>query len=165
MSTKGKAIFSLEPILLFVLGLILSFGWMAVGPSNQELLANFAKAVDFCEAAKSVRGIPWWSPMFMQGTSLAMDWSFMFTNAVMLLFSLLLGFLVGPKVAIAVCLGLGALGMFFFLRRYSEKTLPAALGALLFLCFPSVLTRAVHFEHFVVVVSMALLPWVFWSLS
>ena len=103
--------------------------------------------------------------MFMQGTSLAMDWSFMFTNAVMLLFSLLLGFLVGPKVAIAVCLGLGALGMFFFLRRYSEKTLPAALGALLFLCFPSVLTRAVHFEHFVVVVSMALLPWVFWSLS
>ena len=150
---------------VLALSALLTFFWLRQPVSNQELLANFAKAGDFWEAAKSVRGIPWWSPMFMQGTSLAMDWSFMLTNAVMLLFSLPLGFLVGPKVAAAVCLGLGALGMFFFLRRYAEKALPAAIGAILFLCFPSVLTRAVHFEHFVVVVSLALLPWVLWSLS
>ena len=101
----------------------------------------------------------------MQGTSLAMDWSFMLTNAVMLLFSVPIGFLIGPKVAVACCLCVGALGMFFFLRRYAETTLPAALGAVLFLCNPSVLTRAVQFEHFVVVVSLAVLPWVFWSLT
>ncbi len=62
----------------------LTYFWLQQPVSNQELVANFAKAGDFFRAAKSVRGIPWWSPMFMQGTSLAMDWSFMFTNAVML---------------------------------------------------------------------------------
>lgn len=161
---KYNRLFYSTITVVFALSALLTLFWLRQPVSNQELLANFAKAGDFWEAAKSVRGIPWWSPMFMQGTSLAMDWSFMLTNAVMLLFSLPLGFLVGPKVAAAVCLGFGALGMFFFLRRYTKKDIAAALGAILFLCFPSVLTRAVHFEHFVVVVSLALLPWVFWSL-
>ena len=140
----------------------LTYFWLQQPVSNQELVANFAKAGDFFRAAKSVRGIPWWSPMFMQGTSLAMDWSFMFTNAVMLAFSSPLGFLAGPKVAVAVGLALGAVGMIFFLQRYTENRLSALMGGGLFLFAPSVLTRAVGFEHFVVLVSLALLPWVFW---
>ena len=146
---------------LFVICL---FAWLQQPVSNQELVANFAKAGDFFRAAKSVGGIPWWSPMFMQGTSLAMDWSFMLTNAVLLAFSGTLGFLAGSKVAVAVCLVLGALGMHFFLQRYTENRLSAVLGGFLFLCFPAVLTRALGFEHFVVLMSLALLPWVFWSL-
>ena len=147
---------------LFVICL---FAWLQQPVSNQELVANFAKAGDFFRAAKSVGGIPWWSPMFMQGTSLAMDWSFMLTNAVLLAFSGTLGFLAGSKVAVAVCLALGALGMHFFLQRYTENRLSALMGGGLFLFAPSVLTRAVGFEHFVVLVSLALLPWVFWSLT
>jgi len=146
---------------LFVICLM---AWLQQPVSNQELVANFAKAGDFFRAAMSVRGIPWWSPMFMQGTSLAMDWSFMLTNAVMLAFSGPLGLLAGPKVAVATGLALGSLGMFSFLHRYTGNRLSAVLGGILFLCFPSVLTRALGFEHFVVLVSLALLPWVFWSL-
>ena len=138
--------------------------WLQQPVSNQELLANFAKAGDFFRAAKSLGGIPWWSPMFLQGTSLAMDWSFMLTNAVLLAFSGTLGFLAGPKVAVGTSLVLGSLGMYSFLQRYTENRFSAVMGAFLFLCFPAVLTRAVGFEHFVVLLSLALLPWVFWSL-
>ncbi len=138
--------------------------WLQQPVSNQELLANFAKAGDFFRAAKSVGGIPWWSPMFLQGTSLAMDWSFMLTNAALLAFSGTLGFLAGPKVAAGAGLFLGSLGMFSFLHRYTKNRPSALIGAFLFLFAPSVLTRAVGFEHFVVLASLALLPWVFWSL-
>ena len=71
MSTKGKAIFSLEPILLFVLGLILSFGWMAVGPSNQELLANYAKAKDLWDLILANKGFAWWTPNYLGGAPTA----------------------------------------------------------------------------------------------
>jgi len=65
MSAKGKPIFSLEPILLSVLGLILSLGWFAAGPSNQELLANYAKAKDLWDLILANRGFAWWSPNYL----------------------------------------------------------------------------------------------------
>lgn len=67
MSAKGKPIFSLEPILLSVLGLILSSGWFAAGPSNQELLANYAKAKDLANLIWENKGFAWWSPNYLGG--------------------------------------------------------------------------------------------------
>ena len=159
---KRLLYFSFALVLINIV--FLTYVWLQQPVSNQELVANFAKAGDFFRAAKSMGGIPWWSPMFMQGTSLAMDWSFMLTNAVLLAFSGTLGFLAGPKVAVATCLALGSLGMISFLHRYTGNRLSAVLGGFLFLCFPAVLTRALGFEHFVVLMSLALLPWVLWSL-
>jgi len=138
--------------------------WTRVAVSDQELLANFAKAGDFFRGIQSVCGLPWWSPNFLQGTSLAMAWGYMFSNAVMLAGALPFGFLVGSKVAVGCSLLAGAAGMYSFLRRWNAGGTSAWLGALLFLLNPSVLTRAVGFEHFVVVVSLAVLPWVFWAI-
>ena len=138
--------------------------WMQVPVSDQELLANFAKAGDFFRGLESVGGLPWWSPNFLQGTSLAMAWGYMFSNVVMLATALPFGFLAGSKVAVGLCLLAGAAGMYFFLRRWNAGGASAWIGAVLFLLNPSVLTRAVEFEHFVVVVSLAVLPWVFWAL-
>jgi hypothetical protein len=87
----------------------------------------------------------------------------MLTNAVMLAFALPLGFLAGAKWAVGFCLLAGAAGMFVFLRRWAGPGVAAWLGAALFVLCPSVLTRAAGFEHFVVLVSMAVLPWVLWS--
>jgi hypothetical protein len=140
------------------------FCWLRIPVSDQELLANFAKAGDFFRGVESVRGLPWWSPNFLQGTSLAMAWGYMFSNVVMLATALPFGFLAGSKVAVGLCLLAGSVGMFLFLRRWNARGLAAWLGAVLFLLNPSVLTRAVGFEHFVVVVSLAVLPWVFWAL-
>lgn len=140
------------------------FCWLRIPVSDQELLANFAKAGDFFRGVESMWGLPWWSPNFLQGTSLAMAWGYMFSNVVMLATALPFGFLAGSKLAVGLCLVAGAAGMYFFLRRWNAGGLAAWLGAVLFLVNPSVLTRAVGFEHFVVVVSLAVLPWVFWAL-
>lgn len=151
-------------LLLAGTGTLVLVGWLQQPVSSQELLANFAKAHDFLAAAESVRGLPWWTPMFLQGTSLAFSWSFMVTNAVLLLFSIPLGYLAGPKIAAVVCLAFGAAGMHAFLKRYVADDRCALVGAALYLLSPSVLTRAAGYEHFVVICSMALLPWALWSL-
>ena len=159
---KWKSICAVFTVLCLVAAGV--FWWMRMPVSDQELLANFAKAGDFFRGVESVRGLPWWSPSFLQGTSLAMAWGYMFSNAVMLAAALPFGFLAGSKVAVGLCLLVGAAGMYFFLRRWNASELAAWIGVVLFLLNPSVLTRAVGFEHFVVVVSLAVLPWVFWAL-
>ena len=161
---ESKAAVVLCVAILFGVLWAAGYCWLRQPVSNQELLANFAKAQDFLTGAKSVGGLPWWSPMFMQGTSLATSWSFMVTNVVMWAFSIPLGFLVGPKVAVLVMAGLGAAGVFLFLRKYTGDDVCAGIGGILFLLCPSLLTRAAGYEHFVVVCSMALLPWVFLAL-
>lgn len=149
------------PVLLVAGGLRF---WLGQPVTDQELLANFAKAGDYLRGFQSVASWPWWSPMFQQGTSLAPAWGVMFSNVLLLAGGWLFGFLAGSKAAVAACLLAGASGMFLFLRRWVGNPLAAWLGAVLFLLNPSVLTRAAGFEHFVVTASLAVLPWVFWTL-
>lgn len=138
--------------------------WLRLPPSEQELTANFAKAWDFVEGFRSVGGLPWWTPMFLQGTSLAFSWSYMVASLAILLPSAAFGFLVGPKLAVLACAVVGAMGTYAFLARYTGCARTGVIGAALFLLNPSVLTRAADYEHFVVISSLALLPWAFWSL-
>lgn len=142
----------------------LAAAWLRLPVSYQELLANFAKARDFLSAAESVGGLPWWSPMFLQGTSLASSWSLMVSNAVMWAFSVPLGFLAGPKLALLFLIGVGAVGMFQFLKAFAGDDWTAGIGGALFLLSPSLLTHAAGFEHFPLVCSMAILPWTFLAL-
>lgn len=150
-------------ILAAVLGLA-GLAWLGQPPTDQELLANFAKAEDFLTGAKSLRGLPWWTPNFLQGTSLATTWSFMVSNIAMLSFSIPFGFLAGPKLAMLFCALAGSLGVYLFLSRYTEDEWCGFLGALLFLFSPALLVRLSDYEHFVVVCSLALLPYAFLGL-
>lgn len=151
--------------LLFLLVFVVSGAlyFFLGGAGTPAIPANFAKAQDFLAAAKSVRGLPWWSPMFMEGTSLATSWSQMATNAAMWAFSVPLGFLVGPKLALISVMFFGAAGVVVFLRAYTRDDLCAGIGGALFLLCPSLLTRASGYEHFAAVCSMGLLPWAFWA--
>ena len=162
---KGSGLsLRLFALLLALVTVAAGYFWLRQSVSNQELLANFAKAQDFLAAAKSVGGLPWWSPMFMQGTSLATSWSFMVTNVVMWAFSIPLGFLAGPKLAVLAMMVFGAVGILLFLREFTGDDWCAVLGGALFLLCPALLARAAEYEHFVVVCSMALLPWTFLAL-
>ena len=151
-------------ILLLVFVLSGAFYFFLAGTGTPAIPASFAKAQDFLAAAKSVRGLPWWSPMFMEGTSLATSWSFMATNAVIWAFSVPLGFLVGPKLAVLAMMFFGAAGVLVFLRAFTGDNLCAGIGGALFLLCPSLLTRAAGYEQFAAVCSMALLPWTFLAL-
>ncbi|MFZ4776545.1 MAG: hypothetical protein ACOYM3_14330 [Terrimicrobiaceae bacterium] len=138
-------------------GAYLYFG----GVETPSIPANYAKARDFLDAAKSVAWLPWWSPMFLQGTSLAADWSFIASNAVIWAFSVPLGFLLGPKLAMIAVIMLGATGVLLFLWKLTGDRVCAYSGSVLFLLCPSLLTRAAGPEQFSAVFSMALLPWTF----
>lgn len=146
--------------LVALLGTVAAF-WIAQPVSSQELIANYAKAQDFFSGMSSMGGLPWWTPNFLQGTSLATAWPFMVGNIVLGIFSLPFGFLAGPKIATLFVLAVGAAGMFRFIKGYSGDDWAAFIGGFLFLLCPSLLTRATGYEHFVVVCAMALLPWAF----
>lgn len=137
--------------------------WEKQGVSDQELLANVAKGGDFWRGVWSGGGWPWWSPHFLQGTSLAFAWGTMATNVFVWAFAWMLGVLAGGKAAVIAAVGVGGAGMFCFLRRWAGSDRAAWFGAVAYLVWPSVLTRAVDVEHVVVVVSMAVLPWVMWA--
>ena len=51
--SKGSHHFSIstEGWLGLALGAVLAWGWLTTGPSNQELLANYAKAQDLANLA------------------------------------------------------------------------------------------------------------------
>ena len=136
-----------------ILVLIADHGGVPVAPGH------FARAWDFLSAARNVDGIPWWSPMFFGGTSLAQDWSFLLSNALLLAFSAPMGFEEGPLTAMVASIALGAAGSFWFLCRYTGHKRYAAVGAILFVLSPSLLTHAAGYGHFSVVCSMALFPW------
>lgn len=144
-----------------VLLAVIGAAWLRQPVSDHELLAGFAKSQDFLAAAKSVGGLPWWSPMYMQGSSLAASWTHMVANVVMWAFSIPLGFLSGPKVAILFAMAVGSTGVFVFLRNFVGDDLIAGIGSVLFVLCPSLLTHAAGYEHFPTVCAMALLPWAF----
>ena len=68
-------------IFLAVLGALFA-GWVGLGPSNQELLANYAKSKDVWDLIVANNGFAWWSPNYLggaptaplAGTALAMFW-------------------------------------------------------------------------------------------
>jgi len=160
----GGRLSSISFMLLMAIAILFAgFYWVGLPVSDKELLANFSKAENFYQGLIDQTGFPWWSPMYLQGTSLAFAWVFMATNVSLLAFSIPFGFLIGPKIASIFLVWLGSLGSFCFLARYSKNQICAWIGGAFFAFCPSVLTRAASFEHYAVLLPMALLPWLLWS--
>ena len=97
-------------LLACVAGMLAVFCWIWIsqGVSDQELLANMAKAEDFFRGVGSIDGWPWWSPHFLQGTSLAFAWGTLFSSVLLMCFGVAFGAVAGGKVAVVVALGFGA---------------------------------------------------------
>jgi hypothetical protein len=58
---SSKRFFSFEAGLGLIFGVVLVWGWLSTGPSNQELLANYAKAQDLAKLIWENNGFAWWS--------------------------------------------------------------------------------------------------------
>jgi hypothetical protein len=53
--------------LFFFLLAVFGFFWCQNGPSNQELLANYAKSKDVWDLIYADKGSAWWTPNYLGG--------------------------------------------------------------------------------------------------
>src|ERR1700754_4786514 len=100
-----------------ILSVCLSIVWIGQPPSNQELLANTAKALDAFKGWWDVGGPAWWTPNFMQGTSLAPLIGHWVTSLWLAVWSALAGIYAGPKIAGFICLFLGTMGVYAWIKE------------------------------------------------
>ncbi len=139
---------------MFFVGLI----WFFKGPSDQELLANMAKA----EAFHPWSG--WWSHYFMGGGSLVPQLTTVFTILPLKFFGYFFGPLYGGKIAALLALCAAGFAMNLFLSTWSDSKLTGFFGAFAYMLGPQMSLRLGFNEHLPVVFSMVYVPLVLWSL-
>lgn len=132
--------------------------WLLKGPTDQELLANAAKALDFHPWSG------WWSNSFLGGASQAPGLTTLLTYLVMKAFIVPFGVTVGSKLAALLAAFLGGLGVSALLRRWTGDETAAWVGGVAYILGPQMALRLAGNEHLPVVFSMVFAPWVLWAL-
>jgi len=156
--------FSVEAGLVLLLGGILAWGWLATGPSNQELLANYAKSKDLANLVWENKGFAWWSPNYLggaptaplAGTALTMFW--------MWLAGITGDPVIGGKIMGFAALLVSALFMVAFLKKLTDDSRAAWIGAFLYALGPQAALRLAGNEHMPVVFCMPYPPLIGWAL-
>jgi dolichol-phosphate mannosyltransferase len=144
---------------------VLGWFWLQVPPSNQELLANTAKALDYAQGWKSVGGPPWWTPNFLQGSSLAPHLTTLGTMLWLLASTSLAGLFAGPKIASLLAAFVAVVGIYIWIRKLTGDSLVGAAAAAVFLLSAPMYQRLVHVEHVVFVTAFAVIPFVLLRLT
>ncbi len=160
MSRPALAIVAIASLFVSIIG----FCWLRESPSNQELLANYAKVADYAHAASSVKGIPWWTPNYLQGCSLAFLSLGALTNLALYAGALAAGPYSGIKLIALGFLFLCPLTMFCFVRRLCPDSGWTAFACgTAYLFAPPILLRLGHVEHVANVLAFAMIPTAFWG--
>jgi hypothetical protein len=146
-------------VLLSILGAF----WIAQPPSNQEMLANVARAIDIKDGWNSGSGPAWWTSNFLQGSSLAPLISHTVTSLWLLAASAIGGIFAGPKVGGMLCLLIAMFGVCGWIRRLTGNPLSGTIASFAFLLTASIYVRLGGVEHMVFVAAFAVIPFVMWS--
>ncbi|MGA9576364.1 MAG: hypothetical protein WBV90_01980, partial [Terrimicrobiaceae bacterium] len=122
-------------------------------------LANYAKVADYANAAASVRGLPWWTPNYLQGCSLAFLSLGALTNLALLAVTLVSDPTWGARIIALGFLFLCPLTMYAFIRRLCPESgwMAFSCGAA-YLFAPAILLRLGHVEHVANVLAFAMIP-------
>ena len=156
--------FSFEAGIFFSLLGVLFVGWLGSGPSNQELLANYAKAKDLWDLMVVNKGFAWWTPNYLggaptaplAGTGLTMFWMVLggvFTDPV-----------IGCKLLGFVALGLSGVCMAAFIQRLTGDKRAGWIAAFLYALGPQAALRLAGNEHMPVIFCMPYPPLIGWAL-
>jgi len=132
--------------------------WLFKGPTDQELLANAAKALDFHPWSG------WWSASFLGGGSQAPGLTTLFSYLFLKAFIAPFGAIVGSKLAALLAALLGGIGVSVFLNRWTDDARAAWLGGVAYILGPQMALRLGANEHLPVVFAMVFAPWVLWAL-
>ena len=156
--------FSVEVALILLLGGILAWGWLTTGPSNQELLANYAKAKDLADLIWKNKGFAWWSPNYLGGAPTAP-----LAGSVLTMFWIWLAGLCGDPVVGGKIMGFFALfasGVFMsaFVKKLSGDARAGWIAAFLYALGPQAALRLAGNEHLPHVFSMPYPPLIGWAL-
>lgn len=161
---QPQQVFWLLAVILFLASIIQGAFWLPQGASNQELLANLAKARDYWQGLLSVGGWPWWTPHYNLGHSLATGLGTAFTYIPMLLFSEVFGEIVGPKLAgLAYTVGAG-LAMYGFVQALTKRPWCGFTAGIFYALAPQIPLRLAYNEHMVVAFSFVWVPLILWAM-
>jgi dolichol-phosphate mannosyltransferase len=163
---KGSKNFNLsaEAGIFFLLLGVLFVGWLGSGPSNQELLANYAKAKDLWDLMLANKGFAWWTPNYLggaptaplAGTGLTMFWLILggaFTDPIL-----------GCKVLGFLSLAASGVLMAVFIRRLTGNERAGWIAAFLYALGPQAALRLAGNEHMPVIFTMPYPPLIGWGL-
>ena len=157
MLKKSKlSFFCLEAGLGLVFGVVLAWGWLTTGPSNQELLANYAKAQDLANLIAENKGFAWWSPNYLGGAPTAP-----LAGSVLTMFWIWLAGLCGDPVVGGKIMGFFALFasgvlMAAFVQKLSGDARAGWVAAFFYALGPQATLRLAGNEHLPHVFSMRL---------
>lgn len=142
---------------------VLAWGWLRVTPSHEELYGGVGRFMDgFLGLFHRTGGIPWWSPDFMSGSSVAQFYLMLVPILSGTVGIALFGDPAGVKVALLMVIPLGGLAMWLMLWRLTGNAWTAAVGGILYALAPQVLLRIVDFEH-LGAMSYVFPPLILWS--
>jgi len=156
--------FSAEIGFFFILLVALSFGWLGIGPSNQELLANYAKAKDLADLIWMKKGFAWWTPNYLGGSPTAVQAGNALVYIWLLIGASLFGPIPGGKIMGILSLALSGLLMAGFLSKLIGDRRAAWVGALFYALGPQAALRLAGNEHMPAVFCMPYPPLIGWAL-
>jgi hypothetical protein len=156
--------FPAEAGIFFILLVVLSFGWLGIGPSNQELLANYAKAKDLADLIWMKKGFAWWTPNYLGGSPTAIQAGNVLVYIWLLTGASVFGPIVGGKIMGILSLALSGSLMAAFLEKLTGERRAAWVGALFYALGPQAALRLVGNEHMPAVFCMPYPPLIGWAL-
>lgn len=165
MYTPAKNLnFPAEAGLFFFLLGVLSFGWLGIGPSNQELLANYAKAKDLADLIWMKKGFAWWTPNYLGGSPTAVQAGNALVYIWLLIGASVFGPIVGGKIMGIFSLALSGSLMAAFLGKLTGDRRAAWVGALFYALGPQAALRLAGNEHMPAIFCMPYPPLIGWAL-
>ncbi len=132
--------------------------WLPLPYSSAEIPVYVSRLWDFERELGRSGHVPWWTSVFMNGSSEALPYAGDFPLVPWALFASVLDPLVAGKLVALVSIGASGVTMCLLAFRLLRRETAAAVAGLAYMLHPLLLTRAGAAEHISVVVFLAMLP-------
>ena len=137
--------------------ILAGWAWILKGPTAEQMAGDPGVIKDYFHGFWSG-----WTPQYLLGRSETLlnvgFLSIWLLGFVQMLASPLVGDLGGIKIVGLLFAALSAVSMYFFLRTLTPNKKTAALGGFLYVTMPSIIVRAVMYEHVGVSLAFVFVP-------